>query len=180
MNSIFANMDILENILNNITLWYIGQYGLLLVDRRWLLLIRNKSFRDKTMVKYNRNNPYITIYSNKLNIIGDYNVCIYSNNKYHPLCIDCQYIYIYSKGSLKTYSTIYSNNEENDVMIKVSQRKVINNSLVKTNPILYYKYYMIIPNTYLLNSNKEFYNIELVDMVHQDYLDEYLSAFCPQ
>lgn len=174
MHSIFSNTDILENILNNITIWYIGQYGLLLVNKRWLL-IRNKPLLDKTMIKYNRNNPYITIYSNKLNIIGDYNVCLYSNNKYHPLCIDCQYIYIYSKGNLKSYSTIYSNEEEDDVMIKVSQRTVSNNSLVKTNPILYYKYSMILPNICEFKSNKEFYKIPLVDMVHQDYLEEYLD-----
>ena len=175
MHSIFSNTDILENILNNITIWYIGQYGLLLVNRRWVLLIRNKPILDKTMVKYNRNNPYITIYSNKLNIIGDYNVCRYSNNKYHPLCVDCQYIYIYSKGTLNPYSTIYSNEDEEDVMIKVSQRKVSNNSLVKTNPILYYKYWMILPNICEFKSNKDFYNIPQVDMVHQDYLEEYLD-----
>ena len=38
--------------------------------------------------------------SNKINIIGDYKVNRFSNNRYHPLCIDCNRLYLVTNNNI--------------------------------------------------------------------------------
>ena len=171
--NIIYNQDILDYIFNFISLWSIGQYGILSVCKNFRNTIKNKKFIPKTVLKYKNIEQYITIYSKQINIINDYNATLFSKNYYHPLCIDCNILYIKHNNRIQSLTTIYKNKEP---FIKISQRKVINNSLVKIDPIIYYNYYIIIPKTVKLLPNKSFYNIaDTIDIVHQEYITRYLT-----